>query len=61
MIAMKIVLLLSAIAIALSAKLLRSEYRIYAVVGIKCNFRLFCYSVLRVFWSPEKIPTLAFS
>ena len=46
MIAMKIVLLLYAIAIALSAKLLQSEYRIYVVEGIKCNFRLLLISFL---------------
>ena len=46
MIAMKIILLLSAIAIALSAKLLQSEYHIYAVEGIKCNFHLYRYSVV---------------
>ena len=38
MITMKIVLMLSAIAIALSAELLQGEYHINAVQGIKCNF-----------------------
>jgi len=44
MVTMKIVLLQSTIVIAFSAKLLRSEYRIYALEGIKCNFHLFRYS-----------------
>jgi len=49
MIAMKIVLLQLAIAIAIFAKLLQSEYRIYAVEGIKMHFRLFHYSAIPLF------------